>query len=202
MTQVQRGGAFAVLDLMQIGVVLTDAAGLILFANQAADALLQAGDGLTVKAGHLAAMRDSASAQLQRLISEAARAGRDRAPAYLMLPRTVERPLSAAVVPIRTNEPSSLEDQPSVALFIADPERAMRPSAKALQNLYGLTTAEARALVALAEGKSIAAIAADNGISVWTVRTQLRHAMRKTKTRRHNELIAIVLRSIVTTVAW
>ena len=107
MTQVQRGGAFAVLDLMQIGVVLTDAAGLILFANQAADALLQAGDGLTVKAGHLAAMRDSASAQLQRLISEAARAGRDRAPAYLMLPRTVERPLSAAVVPIRTNEPSS-----------------------------------------------------------------------------------------------
>lgn len=61
-----------------------------------------------------------------------------------------------------------------------------------LQRLFGLTTAEAETTVLLANGGSLEAIAEARGVSVDTVRTQLRRVFTKTGIHRQGELVCAV----------
>src|SRR5574337_427654 len=61
-----------------------------------------------------------------------------------------------------------------------------------LQRLFGLTTAEAEMTVLLANGGSLEAIAEARGVSVDTVRTQLRRVFTKTGIHRQGELVCAV----------
>lgn len=58
--------------------------------------------------------------------------------------------------------------------------------------VFGLTPAEARVAVAMAEGRTIEAVAAHHSVSVNTVRTQLRSVFEKTGTSRQVELVGLL----------
>lgn len=64
---------------------------------------------------------------------------------------------------------------------------------QALQERHGLTRAEARVALRLAEGLSVPAIARDLNVTVETIRTHLKRTYGKTGARRQAELVRVVL---------
>ena len=80
-----------------------------------------------------------------------------------------------------------------LALVIGTPiDRTLVPTAEVLQVLFDLTPAEARVARAVAQGKTVEAIALSNGVSRETVRTQLASVLAKTGMSRQAELVALL----------
>jgi DNA-binding CsgD family transcriptional regulator len=72
---------------------------------------------------------------------------------------------------------------------------APRPRAHAaMQAAFGLTAAEVSIVLMMTEGRSPEEIARERGVSIETVRSQIRALMTKTETRRQSELVALVAR--------
>ena len=69
-----------------------------------------------------------------------------------------------------------------------------RDTAALLKARFGLTQGEAAGSIALSEGKSPADIAGERGVSIHTVRNQLKAAMAKLGVHRQTELVREVLR--------
>lgn len=82
--------------------------------------------------------------------------------------------------------------EPSVAVYITDPD-ARTPSPEArLAGMFRLTPAEARLAARLADGDSLDEIAAAFGLSKYTLRAQLRALMDKTDTHRQAALVRLL----------
>lgn len=74
-----------------------------------------------------------------------------------------------------------------------DAEESAAPSVLALQRRHALTLSEARVATRLADGRSVNEIARVLGIRVSTVRSHLKAAYAKTRTRGQAELVRLVL---------
>jgi DNA-binding CsgD family transcriptional regulator len=72
-------------------------------------------------------------------------------------------------------------------------EQRMEATLKFAQ-LFGLTPAESKVVLALCEGRSLAQYASSAGISVLTARTLLKRAQEKTDTHSQAELVSLLLR--------
>jgi DNA-binding CsgD family transcriptional regulator len=70
--------------------------------------------------------------------------------------------------------------------------RPQAPPVELVQTLFDLTPAEARVARSLASGKTAEDIAADGGVSLNTVRTQVRGVLEKTGCNRQAEVIALL----------
>jgi DNA-binding CsgD family transcriptional regulator len=68
---------------------------------------------------------------------------------------------------------------PSAIVFIVNPELGVRLDARQLQDLYRLTPAEARVAVQLSEGEDLTQLAAMLGVSINTVKSQIRNIYEK-----------------------
>jgi DNA-binding NarL/FixJ family response regulator len=75
--------------------------------------------------------------------------------------------------------------------FVADPD-ARTPSERDLTEFFGLSPAESRLTAALLAGKTMHEIAAQSGVQITTVRTQLSSVLRKVGVSRQAELIRIL----------
>ena len=82
-----------------------------------------------------------------------------------------------------------------MGIFLGDPEVEIVPPVPVLQELFGLTPAEAKLASLLAAGLRIDAAAEQLGISVHTARAQLKQVCTKTGTHRQAALMRIVLTS-------
>ena len=76
-----------------------------------------------------------------------------------------------------------------VVTAVAMPKAPLR---EVLFGLFDLTPAEARVAAALVRGRSVESAAADIGVSIETVRTQLKSVMAKTGTNRQTELVLLL----------
>jgi DNA-binding CsgD family transcriptional regulator len=75
-------------------------------------------------------------------------------------------------------------------IVIVDPERHS-PSGSELVELFGFSPAEARLAAALMTGKTLTEIAAEFGLRVPTLRTQLRSILKKVGAKRQSDLVRI-----------
>ena len=66
------------------------------------------------------------------------------------------------------------------------------PPVELVQSLFDLTAAEARVARQLTKGQTVEEIAAEGGVSLNTVRTQVRGVLEKTGSRRQVEAIALL----------
>jgi DNA-binding CsgD family transcriptional regulator len=73
------------------------------------------------------------------------------------------------------------------------PELAELPGMARLRAEFGLTKAEARLALRLAEGASVASAAQDFAVKLTTIRSQLQQVFAKTGTSRQAELVALLL---------
>lgn len=82
-------------------------------------------------------------------------------------------------------------------LVITPVDRAVVPTAKVLQGLFDLTPAEARVARGISEAQTVEGLALSAGVSVETVRSQLKAVLSKTGLSRQQELINLLAGSML-----
>jgi DNA-binding CsgD family transcriptional regulator len=188
----QRRLANGMFDALSVSAIIVDRGCKLVFANDLANRLLRAGDGLRVQQGQLTTRDSRQDAALQEAVCRAsviACGGAAPAGDVLLVRRTNRRPLSVLVVPLpRDAWIGGLVDAPAI-VFASDPEARPLPATTALATLYQLTRAEARLLAALLQGERIAEFAERIGISINTANTQLKQIFAKTGTNRQSDLM-------------
>jgi DNA-binding CsgD family transcriptional regulator/PAS domain-containing protein len=189
----------AALERLPWGVLIVSGDGKILDMNGAAEAHLKAGKVIKSNRGRIETAYAEQASALHRMIADAAGAavGKLCKPGGLL---RMERPsgkgyVDILIAPLRQAKSDITQAATSAAiLFIADSENQPIIPATWLQQLYGLTPAEAVVALALASGKTIGQIAEMNGVTKNTVRVQTQRILEKTGVGRQAELVALLSR--------
>ena len=188
----------AALDRLRIGVVLMDSARRVRFANSAALAFADT-FGLSLGESGLALPSPRFNDRLQRLLNGALAAdipGNLAPGGDLTYTRPGIGALQLRVFPLLSrDEPGLAGQRVQVAIFMVRPGPP-HLNAGQLTAQFGLTAAESRLAVRLAEGRSVAEAAKVSGISMATARTHLRNIFAKTATSRQSELALLLLTSL------
>jgi DNA-binding CsgD family transcriptional regulator len=82
------------------------------------------------------------------------------------------------------------------AVFIGDPEASQITTVEFFQTLYALTPAEAELVALLARGRTLEEAAAERGVTLNTVRSQLKQVFAKTDTHRQGDLMRLALTGV------
>lgn len=185
-------GGISVLDLLGIGVILVSADRRIRHCNPPAEAMIAKGDAVGEDGeGRLRFHAPDATAALERALG-AIQLGIPRGVLDTqLLPRDGGRqPMRARVVQLDPSSPQVFFSGAAALILIEDPSvstaGARIDSARAV---YGLTAAELRVARRLIEGLTLTEIAAVDGVSPLTVRSQLKSIFAKTDTRRQAEVV-------------
>jgi DNA-binding CsgD family transcriptional regulator len=193
----QRQVSLVALDRSETATLLVSPDNQIIYANPQAEGLLADGTVIRSRNGRLTATAHNNDEQMSALIRETSGRtdARPQNDGIMSLPRMYGQSLSVLVAPFRL----VLHGQPAAGaiIFIRDPDRSITAKAS-LGALFKLTPTEARIAESLANGKTIAEIAAAHRASLQTVRKQLKIIFAKTGTNRQAQCVALILRSIVT----
>jgi DNA-binding CsgD family transcriptional regulator len=196
---VQLAASAEALDRVAHGVLVLSAAGRLLFANRAGQAILTSCDGLTFEGNRLRSTRPQDTATLAAAIAEAVRSTQGEglgSAAVVTLGRpSGRRPLVVAVSPVAARPVLLDIDRPAAVVFVTDPDRAVLPDEALIRQALGLTPAEARLARLLAEGIDLDQAAARLRLTIHTARSRLKAIFHKTGTHRQVELVRLVLTS-------
>jgi DNA-binding CsgD family transcriptional regulator len=190
------------LDLLDIGVGVTDRMRRLLFANRRAQRILATRDGLGVTAqGVLCTVKTCCGPPLSVVLQQAAQGAMSGKPyskdAVLAVRRpSGKRPLTLLVRSVQGAASQRTPDGPAVLVFILDPELPVQASAAGLRQLYGLTACEARLAQLLMSGKTLGECCGHLDIRLSTGRVHLRNLFAKTGVRRQGQLISLLLKSV------
>jgi len=180
-----------ILNRLRVGLVVLDKFGQTVFVNQLAETLTRRADGFYLDtAGRCRTNNVSETRALRRLIANAADWGQSGA---MSLHRNrSNRPLSAIVISLQNRPLPFFDSEPSVALFLGDPDMPLDLDDNLLTQCYGLSPAEAKLAAALLRGQAPGDYAQTHGVSNNTVKTQLKQVLAKTGTHRQSELIQLL----------
>lgn len=190
--RIDRHRAEETLNLLSAAIWLLGEDGRILFANRRAETVLHRHDGLTSRAGKLAA---SHHPDHRRLTGAVTTAARDRMATVLPLRRgSEELPLQIWVAPLPRNTDHAFGQNPAsdVVVLAVDPKLGPAAPVDALQALYPLTEAEARLTRGLLDGERLEDYAAQAEITMNTAKTHLKAVFAKTDTSRQAELVRVL----------
>jgi DNA-binding CsgD family transcriptional regulator len=192
---------FEALDLLNIGLTVTNVSGQLLLANRTAEQILAARDGLELSPrGVLQVMRGGKPA-----LSWLTQPGRPAAPngesavseRVLAIPRSLgKRPLTLLVRSTRSASAKITASGPAALIFILDPDLPVEAAEAELRQLYGLTSTEARMANLLMKGKTLDDCCEQLAIRRSTARTHLQHLFEKTGVQRQSELVFLLLKSV------
>jgi DNA-binding CsgD family transcriptional regulator len=190
------------LDLLDIGVGVTNGCGEVLFANQTARQILAARDGLELTAqGVLYAFKGCCNQSLSALLQQAAQAqhGSSERPNESAL--AVRRPSGrrSLTLLVRSLHGTGLPlsaTQPGALVFLLDPELPVQATESGLRQLYGFTSSEARLACLLMEGKAIDDCCQPLKIRPSTARRHLANMFVKARVQHQSQLICLLLKSI------
>jgi DNA-binding CsgD family transcriptional regulator len=151
--------------------------------NETARAIVSTGDALNLTTrGGLSASDERQQAKLEALLAGACNAWEyplRSSGGALTIGRTgTGSPLEVLASPLRMRQFALTPDPPAAVIFLRDPERSSVPLAR-LQQIYGLTVAEARVAQRLRTGESVAELSDSLKISMATARTHVRRLLDK-----------------------
>jgi DNA-binding CsgD family transcriptional regulator len=195
--QAGRHAASGTLERLPLAVIFLDRRCRVIEMNSSARRIVEAGDGLRIERGVLAAFCTRAEVQLQQMIFGAAALDSGRFLQHggaLSLPRPESRrPLSAMVAPTGVTGVFPTSRSARVVVLIEEPARRTNtPSAEFVKD-HKLSPAEAQLAARLVSGLSLRQAAAALGIRDSTVRSHLKRVFVKTGARRQAELVRRVL---------
>jgi DNA-binding CsgD family transcriptional regulator len=183
--QVAHASGFALFGL--------DARGRVAYANAHAEQLLREGDSLLARNARIGAVLGDDDARLRQVIRQVRSTGCGVSLALSGL-RSGPESLLLNVVPLQGGGTSGWDFSDVCVLITARARKqATGLSAQALAQTFGLSAAESAVALALCEGKTPEEHARDVGVSLSTVRTQLRAVFDKTQTRRQSETVGLLL---------
>jgi DNA-binding CsgD family transcriptional regulator len=166
-------------------VFIVDEAARPLLMNRQAEALVSDQDALTISRTALTARDERAARELAAAIAMACARQQVHGGA-LQAPRAVGQPLRVLVSPV------SAGGLTRALVVVNDPGRIDPDRVEVLRALYALSIAEAETAVALAEDLSPFEVANQRGVSMPTVRAQIRAVLAKTEARGIPALVALV----------
>lgn len=189
------------LDLLGVGLVVCNVFGQLLVANQTAEKLIASRDGLGLNADRVLSAVQPCSPQIEELVQRAASALLDKdigcRDAALSVPRpSHQRPLTVLVRSLADASRPVNAAQPAALVLIMSSAAHVQAIAIELQQLYGLTSTEARLANLLIEGDTLDDCCDRLGICRSTGCTHLKRIFKKTGVRRQSELVALLLKSI------
>ncbi len=153
-----------------------------------AKALLDAGEGLSVHLGRLVPADTKLSAELRRAVNQTIhRSGAGEA-AFICERPSRGSPWRLVVLPIVVSGITAC------LITIADGQPRSERLRMWLTQHYGATRAEVGVAEALLEGRSPDEIAALRGVSITTVRSQVRHLLEKTGAGRITKVVILLAR--------
>ena len=182
------------LDRLRMGAVLLDTRGRILLANRAARQIEAQRDGLYLDAGGIrgatptvtSRVREAVAAALEPVCLIDSRSG------VVRMPRpSGRRAYRFLVAPLSRHKGSPIlgESEAVAIAFLSDPDRSIDARPELVEELLGVTPAEARVTLELAHGATTAEVASALGIQVNTVRAHLKSVFSKTGTRSQPQLL-------------
>ncbi len=202
----QKRWALSALNRLKTGVILLNDQGRPEFVNSAADRLMNA-CGCVIANDGLLLTNVTDTLHLHRLITDVAACAsrRHRLTSGNLMPSNLtvnahEHSIRIQAIPL----PRNLTDQAwnlgisdsCVALFITSANRSYLKAHK-LTAQYGLTPAEAKLTVLIAEGIDLEAAAKRLCVSIQTTRSQLKSIFAKTHVSRQAELVALLLSDLL-----
>lgn len=189
---------FEALDLVNIGLLVTSAAGQLLLANRTAEQILKTRDGLELTPTGVVRTSVKSTPSLGTLMEAVAKPGSGAARDSVLAVRrpSGKRPLTAVVRAVEGMPTNGDPMVPATLLFILDPEIAVETVEAELRQLYGFTAMEACLANLLMEGKALDECCNLLGIRRSTARTHLQHLFEKAGVQRQSELVSLLLKSI------
>ena len=189
------------LDLLGIGLVVCNVFGQLLVANQTAEKVLTARDGLELNSDRVLCAVRPCSPPLEELVQRAASAVLDKEvgtkDAALSVRRASNKRALTLLVRSVTGASTTVNSaQPAALVLILDAALPVRTIVVELQQLYGFTSTEARLANLLMEGKALDDCCDELDICRSTGCTHLKRIFKKTGVRRQSELVTLLLKSI------
>lgn len=172
----------ACMDEIDYGVMIVSATGKLLFANHAARTELHTDQVLGIAEGRLLA-QGQGNAQA---LAAGLRCAADKSLRRSMTMEHDGNRIAVAIVPLPAQ---AADDEPKALLMLGKRQVCERLSMQWFASGYGLTPTEASVLTALAAGGTPTQIAADHGVALSTVRTQIASIRDKTSCGGIRELL-------------
>jgi len=200
-TDHSRAQAQAIIDQFPLGVLLVNADGKVITANQQALSTIGESNTLYLEDNRLCATAVEANRQLVQRIEKAATASLDVASTCVSSLKVDgendEASLSLLITPdpYPTTHFVDRQNENCAAIFIGSASSERHISTTALQTLFGLSQAEARLASLLASGTSLSQAAEQSYISKNTAKVQLKSIFTKLGVNRQAELIKVILTS-------
>ncbi|MFE8073288.1 LuxR C-terminal-related transcriptional regulator [Marinobacteraceae bacterium S3BR75-40.1] len=184
------------MEALSIAAFVCDHKGSVRSLSEEAEDLVSEGGALQLKLGCLTSRQHETARALHSAITQAALApSAKHAPALntIVIPpeNLDQRPTVLDVMPLPARDFEFLF-QPKVLVIARGLRRSHDQKLSILQLAYGLTKAESSIAVTLSQGFPIEAIATARGVSVGTVRVQVKTIMSKLGVSKQIELVALV----------
>jgi DNA-binding CsgD family transcriptional regulator len=180
------------LDWLADGVLMLAVDGSIHYANEAAQTIFRANDGITARGGALEVASDDARGKLSDAIKAIALLRESKITSTPQSDFTARRRSGFPAYKVSVRPLTAKSDEGAMAsalIFIHDPEVRGKTSADKLRSIFSLTRAEADVAIALCLGLSPNEYAIQRNVSRNTVYTHIRNLKVKTDSRRMAELI-------------
>jgi DNA-binding CsgD family transcriptional regulator len=192
--RIERDDAAEALDRLPTAVFLLGRDGRCRFFNAEARRLLGLCDGLILdRAGRLTGPRPSEAGMLERLVAESCATGAGQglgAGGAVRLSRpSGRRAFQIFVSPMRAKPTPHLVGRACAITLVSDPDRPAPRDGEVLEQLFGLTPAEARVAGLLGGGHRVTETADLLGVSEGTVRTHLKRILEKSESRTQVDLM-------------
>jgi DNA-binding CsgD family transcriptional regulator len=175
-----------------------DREGGVVSMTEAAKKLSEAGDGVTIsEEGRLTVNDQRMQAPFRNALTRAI--GKPwsrtfRTSSELALRASDGRSLVLVVTPLAADAISALASKARCAVFALAQMPVGEAAKRRMQDVYGLTPAEAEVAAGVADGNTVEGVAAERETSAFTVRTQMKRIYLKTGVRTQAELVALVHR--------
>ncbi|MGH6993028.1 MAG: helix-turn-helix transcriptional regulator, partial [Caulobacteraceae bacterium] len=172
------------LDNLALALITVGRGGCVFAQNVAAEILFQRADGLVIRRGALTGATAASAGRLRDAVARATAA--EPVGSWIRMDRRPEEhPYLIAVLPQPGGASTAL-------VVLRDPDLASEGSVKSLRALYGLTAAEAAIASELTGGRSPDEVAEARGVSIETVRSQLKALAAKMGVSRQSEIVATI----------
>lgn len=179
------------LSAMRMGAILVTRDARVIAANPAGRDAMAAPFGLALRNGQLFAVAPDARRKLAQALSQACEHPFVDGALLLHGPGGTDRMRAMRVVALERAAKRRERTAGGLALLCIGGPRSRTPESATLAQLFGLTAAESALMEAIARGERLHQCARRRGVSLATVRAQLRNVFVKTGATTQADLVSI-----------